>query len=80
MSAQRCLKVLFVLTFIWFGFLLMALGSAFLDLKNITLIAAFGMLLVKVVGAAIFIWWIVNVAFAVAEWTDERNGKLTKWD
>jgi hypothetical protein len=68
------------MVFVWFLLFGVALMAAFMDLVNVALAAAFGMLAIKVIGGALIVWWLANVAFAVAEWADERHGNLTKWD
>jgi hypothetical protein len=80
MSAVKTLRILVVAVLAWFGFLVLALVGAFMDLKILAFIAAGGLLLAKLVGFCLVVWWIVNVAFAVAEWTDEKHGDITKWD
>ena len=79
MSARKCLKSIFILVFVWFLLFAIALGAAFMDLVNVAIAAAFGMIAIKLVGGALVVGWLSNVAFAVAEWTDERHGDLTKW-
>lgn len=73
MTVTKALMIILVLILTWLGLFAVAIGAAFFDLVNVALVAAFGMLLIKVALFGLIIWWVVNVAFSVAEWSDERR-------
>lgn len=80
MGAVGSLKIFAVAIIVWFAFFALALLGVFVDYKPLAFVGAFGLVATKIVASLALFWWVVNVAFAVAEWTDERHSKFTKWD
>jgi hypothetical protein len=75
-TANQILRWIGIGILSWFGFVLLGVTAAFLDSKELVVIAILGLVLMKLAIGGTIIYLIVKILVKLANWADSKPEKF----